>query len=96
MNRNTAGYQAINESRALRLVLTSLRAEEDVDAALDIYRTVLDEVEDRLTLEFVTSLLAAMLAEELEIRLDGAEKAAADCERRIAHLLDFAAKGGES
>jgi hypothetical protein len=98
-----ARLMAVNEARALRLVLASLRADEnsrvrgvvrdgdDIEAATQAMRTVFDEIGCDHCLEYVAEVLAAKLAEDMACA-DGSVEAARKVEKRIAFLLDFAGR----
>ena len=88
--RITNGEIAKHEARAMRLILASLRADEDADTATQMSYTVLNEIDCAECFEYVVGVLATIAAEEMAITY-GPKKAARDLEKRIAGLLDFAA-----
>jgi hypothetical protein len=101
-----ARLMAVNEARALRLVLASLRADEngrvrgivrdgdDIEAATRAMRMVFDEIDCDHCLEYVAEVLAAKLAGDMACA-DGPFEAARKVAKRIAFLLDFAGRGDE-
>ena len=83
---------AINEVRALRIVLACL-ADEDGEAGLDAASQAIDAVWDEITcggcVEQVAEILASKVAALMVTTTDPAGSARA-VEARIAGLLDFA------
>lgn len=84
---------AINEVRALRLVLACLRADEDGEDGLDAASQAIDAVWDEITcggcVEHVAEILASKVAALMVTTTDPAGSAR-EVEARIASLLDFA------
>ena len=79
----TAADAALNEAGALRLVLATIRTDEDTEQAMLTSQIVFNEINSVFDMEHVMGVLAALVAEEMTIA-DGARKAARS--REEAHV----------